>query len=113
MENKLPEKYENSFLNKIKRFFTGLFKKNVIASKSEEVIQNKKIEVKQTETEFNKMKGLGNKTRLKEDILTLIESNPDAIKNLSIENLKKLDSMYDEIIEENNRKIKKLKREIA
>ena len=61
--------------------------------------------------EFKKMKVASNRVRIKEDILTSVEKNPHLIKIFSIEKLNELDTMYDEIIEKNDRKIKQLRRE--
>ncbi|MBQ2890932.1 MAG: hypothetical protein IJE44_04740 [Clostridia bacterium] len=113
MQNKLPEKYGNSFFSKIKRFFANIFKKNnaIIEKKVDSKKEN--VELKSKENEFEKMKKSSNKVEIKEDILSLIEKKPDLIDTLPLERLKELDNMYDEIIEENERKIKNLRREIA
>jgi len=78
-----------------------------------EVIKQDKIEINTNESDFDKMKVASNRVRIKEDILILVEKNPALIENLSLDKLKELDKMYDEIIEKNDRKIKQLKREIA
>ncbi len=110
MTSKLPIKYKDGLFNKIKMFFSNFIKKKPAI---EEPIKENKVEISSKETEFDKMKVASNKVKIKEDILTLIERYPELIDSLSIDKLKELDSMYDEIIEENDRKIKKLKREIA
>ena len=113
MKNKLPIKYEDGFFSKIKKFFSNIFKKNSVATQELEVIKENKIEINTNESDFDKMKVASNRVRIKEDILSLVEKNPALIENLSLDKLKELDKMYDEIIEKNDRKIKQLKREIA
>jgi len=113
MTSKLPIKYKDGFFNKIKIFFISIFKKNTIVNEQIEEIKENKVEISSKETEFDKMKVASSKVKVKDDILTLIDNNPELINTLSIDKLKELDSMYDEIIAENDRKINKLKREIA
>jgi len=113
MENKLPIKYEDVFFSKIKKFFCNVFKKKSVTMEQFEVIKQDKIEINTNESDFDKMKVASNRVRIKEDILILVEKNPALIENLSLDKLKELDKMYDEIIEKNDRKIKQLKREIA
>lgn len=113
MKNKLPIKYEDGFFSKIRKFFSNVFKKKSVTTEQLEVIKEKEVEINTNESDFAKMKVASNRVRIKEDILTLVEKNPELIENLSIEKLKELDKMYDEIIEKNDRKIKQLKREIA
>lgn len=112
MESKLPVKYENNFFSKFKKFFINIFNKNSSVIESNEVIKEVTPQVVTKENEFSKMKMASNKVKLKEDILTMIEKNPQLLETLSIDKLKELDRMYDEIIEKNDRKIKQLKREI-
>lgn len=45
----------------------------------------------------------------KDNFLKEIEGNPEKLNMLSIDRLKKLEKYYDSVIEENDRKIKKLK----
>lgn len=113
MMNKLPIKYEGRFFNKIKNFFYRLFKKDVIVEECNIDIKENKIETNIQESEIENMKKISNKEKAKDEIVDLIEKNPEVLKTLSLEQLKKIDSIYDEIIKENDRKINKLKREIA
>lgn len=114
MENKLPVKYKESLFSKIKKIFSNAFRKNIVViPKHHEVVKKNKFEMNANDYILDKMKAESNRVKIKEDILTLIEKNPELIKTLSIESLKELESMYDEIIEKNERKIKQLKREIA
>ena len=111
MSDNLPKKYENSFFTKIKTFFSNIFikKNNVVEAKK--IIQKEIIENKTKE--LDKMKELSNKSKIKEDILAIVKENPELIKTMPIENLKELNRMCADIIEKNDREIKKLKREIA
>ena len=113
MISKLPIKYKDGLFSKIKIFFSNILKKNSIIFETIEEDEHNKVGINSKETEFDKIKVASNKVKIKDDILTLIENNPELINTLSIDKLKQLDSMYDEIIEENDRKINKLKREIA
>jgi len=113
MKNNLPEKYENSFFTKIKRFFANIFRKNNKVLEQNEIKKEQKTELNKTENKFQDMKKLSKKAELKKEILDMIEKQPDLIESLSIEKLKELNCMYDAIIEENERKIKKIKRELA
>lgn len=113
MQNQLPKKYENNFFIRLKRFFSNIFHKKEMNDKLAEAIKENKKEVSFEKIDFDKMKEMSNKANLKDDILTLVEKNPKLIETLSVKQLKALEHMYDDIIENNNRKIKKLKREIA
>ena len=112
MASKLPVKYENNFFSKFKTFFGNIFIKNSSVIKHNEVIKEVTPQVGTKENEFTKMKIASNKVKLKEDILGMIEKNPQLLETLSVDKLKELDRMYDEIIERNDRKIKQLKREL-
>ena len=91
-----------------------MFRKNyAVVEEKNEIIRGNKTEIVNIESEFEKMKSASNKAKIEEDIFTLIEKHPELIEILSIDKLKELDKMYDEIIEKNDRKIKQLKREIA
>ena len=111
MTDNLPKKYEISFFNKIKRFFSNIFTKKNNVVEIKETIQKEIVENKAKE--LDKMKQLSNEAKIKEDILTLVKKNPELIKTMPIENLKELNRMCADIIEKNDREIKKLKREIA
>lgn len=109
----LPIKYKNGLFNRIKIFFNNIFKKKPIINENIEDIKENKVEINPKENEFYKMKVASNKVKIKNDILTLIDNNPELINTLPIEKLKALEGIYDEMIEENDRKIKKLKREFV
>lgn len=110
MTNNLPDKYRENFIYKLKRAFQKLFdKKNrVIEVKKEEVVKNEKT---QTDV-FEQMRHESKKVKLENDILAIIDNNPELINTLSFERLEVVSKMYDKIIEDNNRKINKLKRSL-
>jgi len=110
MADKLPIKYKEGIFSRIKKFFSGLLKKDSIVI---EKYEEEKVEVVHKEDEFEKMRVASNKVKIKDDILSMIEKNPELIETLSIDKLIELDHMYDQIIEANDRKIKRLKREIS
>lgn len=120
IDNELPKKYKNSFFIYIKKFFAGIFRKKQeqVTYKMNDIEQKVDMKTKQVEStedknELEKMKVLSNEIKLKEDIISLIEKNPALLDTLSIERLEELEKMYDMIIEKNEMKIKKLKREIS
>lgn len=105
MKNNLPDKYNENFTVKIKRFFSNFFKKKSIEEKKE---SRDKVDGNSI-NEIEKMKEESKKAQLKEDILEMTKNNPKLIETLSTAQLKELNNMYDKVIEENNRKIDKLK----
>ncbi len=62
--------------------------------------------------EIMKQRKLNAEKRKKEEIIRCIEKNPEMLENLSLENLKRLNTIYDEKIEENYKIIENLKNEI-
>ena len=62
--------------------------------------------------EIIKQRKLNAEKRKKEEIIRCIEKNPEMLENLSLENLKRLNTIYDEKIEENYKIIENLKNEI-
>lgn len=109
MENNLPDKYNENFKIKIKRFFAGFFnKKNVKENK--DIIKESNDKIVENINDIEKMKEESKKAQLKEDILEMTKNNPKLIETLTTTQLKELNNMYDKMIEENNRKIEKLKK---
>lgn len=121
MDNKSLVKYKPSLISKIKMFFKSLFwKKEIIPTEEKNTNENnndannvkernflddiriKNIDKINTVNEFNK-------ENEREKFLEEIDENRDALKKLSIEQLKKLDKYYDKIIKENQLKIKNTK----
>lgn len=62
--------------------------------------------------EIIKQRKINAEKRKKEEIIRCIEKNPEMLENLSLENLKRLNTIYDEKIEENYKIIENLKNEI-
>lgn len=114
MKNKLPEKYKNNFLNKIRSFFINIFnkKKAPILEVSTEIQDVKRENIK-VNNEFEKMKIASSEVKLGEDIFSIIKNNPKTLENLPLEKLYYFNNMLDEIIEKNNRRIRQLKRKVA
>lgn len=106
MENKLPEKYESNFFSNIRRFFSSIFRKKAVEEDKEVKTAVKSLRPK--ENSIESMKELSNKAKLKEDIMEIVEKNPELLRKLSIEKLEELDKMYDKVIAENDMKIKQL-----
>lgn len=116
MNNNLPIEYKKGILYKIKRFFKELFAPknihqnvqtidtNTIDGSSKDIFKNKVYvpEIEKIQREKN----------TKESIINIVEKNPELLETMSIVNLKKLTELYDEIIENNNKKIRLLKSKI-
>jgi len=111
MESNLPKKYDDSLFNRIKKAFLKIFGKNIV--KPQGVIQRTEDKKCSKKDDFYDMKLLSDKAKIKEDILNIIESKPEIIEKLSTERLRELKKMYEVIIEENDRIIKKLKRKVS
>ena len=113
MSNKEMVKYKEGFIFKIKNFFKRIF------GKSEEQYNNeaKSIELNNENNEQNKffddLKIDADDVNVvieKKEFFKKIEGNEEALRMLSIDRLKKLEKYYDSIIEQNNEKIRKLKK---
>jgi hypothetical protein len=62
---------------------------------------------------FEKMRKATKQIEIKEDILAIVDKNPQLINTLSLKNLKALNKMYDDVIEKNNLEISRLKRRVC
>ena len=118
MKNNLPTKYEESFIHRIKKFFVNLFSKKTKEEIVEKIEKEEKVEnvVKEEKIQndiFSQMKEGSKKANLKEDIFNMVNSNPDVLSTLTLEQLEEIDKMYDQKIEEKEKKINKLKRALA
>lgn len=120
MDSNLPQKYNNGIFSKIKRFFSGLFgnlKENTsIESTKIKENESQNTNVKEENTVKNSidiMREQNVKNREKEDLLLQIEKNPDLINDWPVEKLKKLEAIYDKKIEEYDKEIAKLNKNIA
>lgn len=118
MKNNSMIEYKENFISKIKKFFKNLFKNT-----NEEEIQKFEISnimgidenSEKTENEFFENIKVDssniNKYIDKNKFLDYIDGNVEALNMLSIDRLRKLNKYYDEVIEENEKIIKKLKKE--
>ena len=111
MSNNLPTIPKEGFFYRIKQFFikNKKIKVNVEETSVEEQV-TKEEKIDKPLSDIEKMRMQGKKARLKEEIIEIVDKNPELIRSLSDENLDELNKMYDEIIEENDRKIKDLER---
>jgi len=115
MNNKGLIEYKEGFISKIKKLFKKIFEKseehyNYIQQESINKLQNDNYlqnniinDLKVNTKEINTVIERNN-------FLKRIEGNEEALKMLSIDRLKKLEKYYNNIIEQNNEKIKKLKK---
>ncbi len=62
---------------------------------------------------FEKMRKATKQIEIKEDILAIVDKNPQLINTLSLKNLKALNKMYDDVIEKNNLEISRLKKRVC
>lgn len=115
MNNNGLIEYKENFISKIKNFFKEIFgkskehynhmqKESINELKKDNNLQNNiindlKVNVKATNTVIER-----------NNFLKEIEGNEEALKMLSIDRLKKLEKYYNNIIEKNNEKIRKLKK---
>ena len=106
--------YTESFITKMRKFFKRLFEKRErqynyghqepayeLAEEKErksDFIGNIKVDTKAVNSVIDK-----------KNFLEEIKGNEEALNMLSIDRLKKLEKYYDSVIEENEKKIKKLK----
>lgn len=115
MNNNGMIEYKESFITKIKNFFKRLF---VQSEKKYNYVQEKNVneiaeEKQERQIDFiDNMKvdtNVANFVIDKKNFLEEINGNEKALNMLSIDRLKKLEKYYDSVIEENEKKIKKLK----
>ena len=107
--------YKEDFITKIKKFFKNLFgKKEEIYSNFEDNVVEKEI-TRNTASQNKFFEDLKvdstdvDKVINKQNFFEEIDGNVEALKLLSTERLIKLEKYYDDIIKENEEKIKKLK----
>ena len=112
MKNELPIKYKEGFFSKIKMLFCSAWKKCLGYTEKSEINEENGLKIQPKESELDKMRKISDRERLKEDILKIVSANPKLIETLSVDKLKELESMYNDIIEKNDRKIKQLKRKV-
>ena len=103
----LPQKSENDFFSKIRNFFKKLFYKK--AAQLEQNIEVKKETNVNQDNDITNMRKASQNIRLKDDILSIVEKNPDIIDNLSEENLVRLDKLCDEEMSKLDKELDDLK----
>ncbi len=113
MNNTLPEKCKNSFFVRIRRFFSSAFGKKQVVTQENTMEKTVREPVTNKENVFETMKKGSQQVAIKEDILAMVDKNPQLINTLSLENLKQLDKMYDDIIAKNNLEIRKLEKMVS
>lgn len=110
MDNKLIKKEDITFLDKIKAFFSKIFKrgKNEVEVKSlEEKSVNKKPNFEEN-LKVN-ISAINEKEKKFNNFIEKIEDNPDLVENLSEDRLDKLISYYEKLTAKKAEKIKRLK----
>lgn len=111
MNNNGLIEYKESFISKIKKLF------NRILGKSEEdynYVQQETTTKLKKDNIINDLKVDTKATNImikRNNFLREIEGNEEALKMLSIDRLKKLENYYNNIIEQNNEKIRGLKKQ--
>ncbi len=115
--NKSMIVYKKGFFTKIGNFFKNLFSKHNEENVNEEMLykasEQSKTQNEQDNMHFiEKIKINDNKifdVAKRKEFLDEINANAEALEMLSIDRLKKLEQYYDEIIRQNNAKIKRLR----
>ena len=105
MNNKGMIKYQENFITKIKNFLKTIFGKKEEKYKRTEIKQNKNDFINDIKINSKITDKISNRKRF----LKVIDGNEKELKKLSIDRLKKLEEYYDDIIKNNNEKIRKLK----
>lgn len=106
MENKQLVEYKEGFISKVRKFFKNLFGKdkhdysyaqdvnNVNKTNEDRFLNDIKVDNNIVSKEINLKK-----------FLQEIDGNEEALNNLSIDRLRKLEKYYDNVIKENEKKI--------
>ena len=106
MSNNLPEKYKSNIFHKIRSFIRNIFMKEARVEIKE--VHKEEVNIK-SDNVINNLIKEKNKTKVKEEIFSIINKNPNALEGLSTERLYELTKLYDEKILENDREIRYLK----
>lgn len=116
MNNNGLIKYKESFITKIRKFFKRIFgkKDNQDSSIQEQINVNISESVNEEKKDSFKTELIVDDKNInniieKKNFLQEIEGNEEKLNMLSIDRLQKLEKYYDNIIAENDKKIKKLK----
>lgn len=110
---KLPIENESGFIGRIKKFFRNLFYKEEKTFVEDQHSDEKKIVNISKSNVFDEMRKEYKSFESKKLIIDKTVKNPELIKDLSEENKKKLDELYDKKIEENNKIIIQNNKKIA
>lgn len=108
MNNNGMIEYKEGIISKIKNFFKKLFENQ----EKQHINEIKKKKEEKQESFINEIKVDGkvvDSVIERKNFLKEIDGNEEALNMLSIDRLKKLEEYYNNIIEQNNVKIKKLK----
>ncbi len=98
--------------NKIKYFVNNLFYKNNLMLKSSESDYENNMEKAHEKNTIDIIKEDNKRNQLTEEIIEIVEKNPEALKGLSNEKLKFINDYYDEDIKRINNNISKVQNEI-
>ena len=116
MNNNGLIEYKESFITKVRKFFKKLFGKK--DNQYNNIQEKTNVNISESINEKKKdsfITGLSvddkkiNNVIEKKNFLKEIEGNEEKLNMLSIDRLKKLEKYYDNVISENDKKIKKLK----
>ena len=114
MKIKEMVKYKEKFIAKIRRFLINLFGKN--KEEKKEIIKKSSIEYNTSITKEKNDKFINEirdeeiiKKSKKSEFLSGIDGNVEKLSLLSVERLRLLKKYYEDVIKENEEKIKKLK----
>ena len=115
MNNNGMIEYKESIISKIKYFFKNIFRKKEVNNYYMPNESIKKLKQEEKNSQNNFIDDIKVETSITNEIfernkfLKEIDGNKDALNMLSIDRLKKLEIYFDSFIEENEKKIKKLK----
>lgn len=116
MNNKGMIVYKENFISKIKNFFKNLFgNKKQENSNIQTICDEKEQEIKTNEREEKFLKEIkvdkdvSSTVIKKKAFLEEIDGNVEALNMLSVDRLIKLEKYYEDVIKQNDAKIKKLK----
>ena len=107
MSNWLREIY-----NKIKGFVNNLFHKNNLMLKCSESVYGNNEEKAHEKNTIDIIQEDNKRNQLTEEIIEIVEKNPEALKGLSNEKLKFINDYYDEDIKRITNNISKVQNEI-
>ena len=105
MNNNLPIEHKSSVINNLKSFFIRIFKKD-----KPSLTENREVEL---DSALLNMKEESKKLKLREDIFYTIRNNQELLNTLTLSQLNEINKLYDEKINEKERKIKRLKRKLS